>query len=80
MIKLSARIIVLSEKMEHLLKTCIGNGTIELRHGTATPQSQSESRAAASAMTKRQNSGAMQQRVQPKRDISSIASWLSHSK
>jgi hypothetical protein len=36
MIKLSISIIVLSVKMEHLLKPCIGNGTFELEHGTAS--------------------------------------------
>ncbi|MFL6421067.1 MAG: hypothetical protein ACJ71P_16910 [Nitrososphaeraceae archaeon] len=31
-------------------------------------------------MEKRQNTGALQQRIQPKRDITDIASWTGYSK
>jgi hypothetical protein len=71
MIKLSISIIVLSVKMEHSIKTlCTGKGTFELRYGTAE----------SSRMEKRQSARALQQRIQPKRDIANTASWISYSK
>jgi hypothetical protein len=50
---------LLSVKIETCLKSCIGNGTFELRYRTA-----------ADTVAKRQNTRALQQRIQPKRDIS----------
>jgi len=49
------------------------NGTFELRDGTAKSRT-------TSAMEKRQGARALQQRIQPKRDITSSASWTSYSK
>jgi hypothetical protein len=57
--------------MDTALKSCTGNGTIELRYGTATKSS---------TMEKRESAGALQQRIQPKRDIPNIVSWLGYSK
>ena len=57
-------IILLSMKMEHPIKSCVGNGTFELRYGTAK----------SNAMETRQSTRALQQRIQPKRDITNIAS------
>jgi hypothetical protein len=64
MIKLSIVHILSSVKIEHSLKSCIGNGTFEVRHGTAT------------RMEKRQSARALQQRIQPKGDILDTANWL----
>jgi hypothetical protein len=50
------------------LKSCTGNGTFELGVGTA------------STMEKRKDTRALQQRIQRKRDISSIAGSVSYSK
>jgi hypothetical protein len=49
----------------------MGNGTFELKHGTA---------AKSSTMEKSQSARALQQRIQSKRDISDIASWISYNK
>jgi hypothetical protein len=58
------------------LKSCTGNGTFELSYVTAA-----ESRTAATGtMAKRQSTRALQQRIQPKRDISNTASWSGYSK
>jgi hypothetical protein len=69
-IKLTNSNILLSVKMEHPLNSCIGNGTFELRYGTATT---TRTTATTATMEKRQSAGALQQRIQPKRDITSIA-------
>jgi hypothetical protein len=54
----------------------MGIGTFELSYGIAA-----ESRTAtASTMEKGQSTRALQQRIQPKRDITDIASWISHCK
>jgi hypothetical protein len=50
---------LLSVKIETCLKSCIGNGTFELRYRTA-----------ADTVAKRQNTRALQQRIEPKRVIS----------
>jgi hypothetical protein len=48
-------------KWNTLSKSLIGNGTFKLRYGTAT-----------NTMQKRQSIRALQQRIQPKRDIANI--------
>jgi NAD(P)-dependent dehydrogenase (short-subunit alcohol dehydrogenase family) len=53
-------------------KSCVGNGTFELRDGTA------ESRT--SRMAKRQSARALQQKIQPKRDIPYTASGTGYCK
>jgi hypothetical protein len=58
------------------LKTLMGNGTFELKYGTA----ESRTSRAADTLEKGQSARAMQQRIQPKRDIANIASWISYSK
>jgi hypothetical protein len=52
---------LLSVKIETYLNSCIGNGTFELRYRTAAG-----SRTAADTVAKRQNTRALQQRIQPK--------------
>jgi hypothetical protein len=51
------------------LKTLIGNGTFELSYGTAA-----ESRTTTDAMEKGQSARALQQRIQPKRDLYHLTS------
>jgi hypothetical protein len=63
---------LLSVKWNTSLKSCIGNGTFELRDGTAESKT--------STIEKRQSARALQQRLQPKRDIIDIANRASHSK
>ena len=58
------------------MKTLMGNGTFELKYGTA----ESRTSRAADTLEKGQSARAMQQRIQPKRDIANIASWISYSK
>jgi hypothetical protein len=55
----------------------MGNGTFELKYGTAESRSTSRT---ADTLEKGQSARAMQQRIQPKRDIANIASWISYSK
>jgi hypothetical protein len=49
--KANYSVIISSVKMEHTLKSCIGNGTFELRYGTS------------STMEKRQSTRALQQGI-----------------
>jgi hypothetical protein len=67
MIKLTCSIILSSVKMEHPSRSCIGNGTFELGNGTA-----------AKSRSTSTGSRALQQRLQPKGNITDVASWISH--